>query len=190
VAEPIKFKDIRHIIHVAILVVLVLVGFLTVRALTVPESFGQYGHYRGTSLEERQNLDVILLTPQTCTECHEDERGDWWPGFEAWQNGGHSSLTCANCHGNLNEHVERRRKDPTAEKFVVTKDDSWQLCLVCHHAMAARPAVLPIFDPAREDHANYLKLTKKEMEEVSGCSMCHPTYRPHNPELPKKKNES
>jgi len=189
VPERITFKDIRHIVHVAILVIVVLIAFLIARALTVPRSFGDYGHYRGASIKERQEFPVTLQTPQTCKECHEEERGDWWPAFEAWQNGKHSSLTCANCHSNLKEHVRRRKKDPTLEKFVVTKDNAPHLCLLCHHAMAARPKVLPLFDPTQEDHANYLELLKEEMEEVIGCNICHPTYRPHNPELPKDEDE-
>jgi hypothetical protein len=208
VPERIKFKDIRHIVHVAIIVVAVIVIFLIARALTVPESFGQYGHYRGDSIKERQDFPVTLQTPQTCKECHEEELGDWWPGFEAWHNGKHSSLTCENCHSNLKEHVELwkrhpdlvgMRKDQPEEfstrkrelglKDPIAKDNSPQLCLLCHHAMAARPAVLPIFDPTQEDHANYLELLKEEMEEVIGCNVCHPTYRPHNPELAEDEDE-
>lgn len=196
--QGIRFKDIRHIIHAAILIAVGIVGFLVARALTVPKSFGQYGHYRGDSIQENQDLSVILETPETCRECHDDElkrkpdEPAVWPGLDAWQKGKHGSLTCANCHGNLKEHVERRRKDPTSETFVVTKDNRPQLCLLCHHAMVARPKVLPIFDPKREEHASYMEVLKEEQEKQKeegeeeqdiGCTMCHPSYRPHDPKL-------
>lgn len=188
-ADRIRFKDIRHIVHVAVIIVVVMVGFLVARALTVPTSFGQYGHYRGESIQERQGLPVILENPETCRECHEDElKRDpdtvaIWPGLDVWQKGKHGALTCANCHGNLKEHVARRRIDSTLKEFVVTKDNRPQLCLLCHHAMVARPKVLPMFDPALEEHASYLELLKEEQVEILGCNVCHPSYRPHDPKL-------
>jgi hypothetical protein len=189
VADPIRFKDFRHLVHAAVLIAAVMVAFLVVRALIVPQSFGQYGHYRGESIQERQNLPVILEYPETCRECHEEElkrdpkEPAVWPGLDTWQTGKHGSLTCANCHGNLKEHVERQRMDPAPTEFVVTKDIRPQLCLLCHHAMVARPAVLPIFDPKEEDHVNFLAVLEEELDEIVGCDICHPSYRPHDPKL-------
>ena len=188
-AERIRFKDIRHIVHAVVLIAVVMVGFLVARAFTVPKSFGQYGHYRGESIQERQNLPAILENSETCRECHEDElkrkpnEPAVWPGLDAWQKGKHGALTCENCHGNLKEHVERRRIDATLKDFVVTKDNRPELCLLCHHAMVARPKVLPIFDPKLEEHAAYLEVLKEEQEEILGCNACHPSYRPHDPKL-------
>lgn len=183
-----KLKDIRHIIHVAVIIVVVIVAFVIIRAISVPGSFGQYGHYRGESLKERMDLPVILEGALTCLECHEDERGGMWPGYEVWKAGKHGSVSCANCHGNLKEHVARRRKDPTLEEFVVTKDKSPQKCISCHTALAAKPAFLPLFKED-EHHQPFLELLKQaspeELAEI-GCMMCHPTYVPHNPKLAEK----
>jgi len=193
VSQRIKFKDVRHIVHVAIVALVVIATFVIARSLSVPESFGQYGHYRGKAIEERMNPDrrnplIIFQGAQTCLECHEEETG-MWPGFEAWQKGKHSSVTCENCHSNVEEHVQRRRADPTLEKFVIGKDGSPQRCLMCHYGLAARPKVVPLCEPD-ENHAEYLEALKQETEEVLGCTVCHEDFRPHNPKLPKKGDES
>lgn len=188
-AERITFKDVRHIVRVAVIIAVVMVGFLVARGLTVPKSFGQYGHYRGESIQERQSLPAILENPETCRECHEDElkheagEDAIWPGLDAWKKGKHGALTCANCHDNLKEHIERQQMDPAPTEFVVTKDMRPQLCLLCHHEMAARPAVLPIFSLTEQDHVNYMEVLKEELDEIVGCNICHPTYRPHDPKL-------
>ena len=178
-SEPIKLKDVRHILHVAVILVVLIGGFIAVRSAVVPKSFGEFGHYRGASLQERMALPVVFQGAETCKECHEDERGDLWPGYVEWQKGKHSALECENCHTNAAKHVERRRADPTAEEFVVTKDPSPKLCLTCHDGVIGRPKVLPLHDP--KEHAEYLEMLEKD--ESTRCIECHEDYRPHNPEL-------
>jgi len=187
VSQKVQFKDVRHIIRVAAIVVVVVVGFLIARFATVPKSFGQYGHYRGASLDEDMSLPVILQSPQTCHQCHDEQKGEW-PGFEVWQKGKHSSLTCENCHSKCQEHVEARGKEPDLKRDVITKDPTPQRCLMCHYGLAARPKVVPLCLPD-EHHAEYLKLLEEQTQEVLSCTMCHPDYRPHNPKLAKKTNE-
>ncbi len=184
VSERMKFKDVRHIVHAAIILVVVVVGFLIARWATVPKSFGQYGHYRGASIAEDQSFPVILQSAGACKECHEKERG-MWPGFDVWQKGKHSAVTCENCHSNVRQHVERMKARPESKEFLVTKDPKPQRCLMCHFALAARPKVAPLCVPD-DNHAEYLKLIKEQTEEILGCTTCHEDYLPHNPKLEKK----
>ena len=177
-----KFKDIQHIIHVAAIIAVVIVAFVIVRALSVPGSFGQYGHYRGESLKERMDLPVILESSLTCQECHEEERGGMWPGYEIWKTERHSSVSCANCHGNLKEHVARRRVDLELEDFVVTKEKSIEKCFGCHLPLVAKPATQPLFTTDEPMHVGFVQAQKEgeasEEDLAFLCLQCHP---PHNP---------
>ncbi len=177
-SDRIKFKDVRHIVHVAVVILVVIVAFVVARFLSVPKSFGQYGHYRGKSIDERMTLDgrkplILFQGAEVCKECHEEERGKMWVGYETWQEGKHSSNTCQNCHSNCSQHVERMKAQPDSKEFLVTKNTANELCLTCHGCLAARPTVVKLFDA--EKH-------KKEhnMEEGNKCIQCHV---PHYPAL-------
>ena len=51
-------KEAAHLTRLAAVLVAALLVFAFVRAEVVPDSFGQYGHYRGDSLAEmRRNYD-------------------------------------------------------------------------------------------------------------------------------------
>ena len=49
------FKDAGHIFRLAAVFVCGILVFVGVRAVLVPKSFGQYGHYRGDALAEERN---------------------------------------------------------------------------------------------------------------------------------------
>ena len=179
-SQRIEFRDVRHIVHVAIIVLVVVVGFIVAlilaRSSPLRRSFGQYdGHYRGDSIAERMNLPVIFQSVQTCFECHEEESGDVWVGSEYWLEGKHSANTCENCHSNCKEHVERMRALEKAglkpEKFVITRNTSDQLCLTCHGPLAARPPV-----PKPYDHKRHIEV--HSMKEGQRCIDCHVPHYP------------
>jgi hypothetical protein len=46
------FKDIEHLVRLAVLFAIGLLAFVILRAAVVPRSFGQYGHYRGAAIAE------------------------------------------------------------------------------------------------------------------------------------------
>ncbi|NQT83476.1 hypothetical protein HQ563_10650 [bacterium] len=169
--ERIEFKDIRHIIHVAVILLVVIAGFIIARSASVPKSFGQYGHYRGRSIEERMNLPVVFQSIQTCLDCHEEESGEVWVGSEYWQEGVHSVNACENCHSKCKEHVERMKANPDLKEFVITKDTSDKLCLTCHGILAARPKV-----PEPYDHKKHLE--EHNMKDGQRCIECHVPHYP------------
>ena len=49
-----------HLKRAFTLLALVIIAFILVRSLVVPESFGQYGWYRGASVNELRDLPVNL----------------------------------------------------------------------------------------------------------------------------------
>lgn len=166
--QRIKFKDVRHIVHVAIVILVVLAGFIIVRSASVPKSFGQYGHYRGASLEERMALPVVFQSAAYCFDCHEEESGEVWVGAEYWQEGKHSVNTCLNCHSKA---VPPEEKSPCSAGFVRPKDMSDNLCLMCHGVLAARPKA-----PEPYDHKKHLE--EHDMKEGDTCIECHVPHYP------------
>jgi len=173
VTQRIKFKDVRHIVHVGIIILVVLAGFVIARWVSVPKSFGQYGHYRGKSIEERMNLDgrdplVIFRSAAYCLDCHEEESGEVWVGAEYWQEGKHSANTCLNCHSKAAPGEE---KSPCSAGFVRPRDTSNNLCLMCHGVLAARPRVPEPYDKKRH-------IEEHDEEEGQTCIECHVPHYP------------
>ena len=44
--------------------------FLLVRHFLVPETFGQYGHYRGNSLIDNSSREMVFADKEDCFACH------------------------------------------------------------------------------------------------------------------------
>lgn len=103
-------------------------GFLLVRSLLIPESFGKYGYYRGDSVAEQRELPLVHLGSAFCKDCHGVQYGEW-------QGDKHLSVNCEVCHGHWEIH-NGRVKTMTAIK----NDDA---CLICHQKLTGRPENFP-----------------------------------------------
>lgn len=99
--------------------------FLIVRHFLIPESFGQYGHYRGDSLIENAEKDKIFADAQDCHACHSDI-------LEKLENEMHAGLSCLICHGPGRTHVE----DPQLGN--IAKESGREFCGKCHDIHPAR----------------------------------------------------
>jgi hypothetical protein len=66
------FKDAGHLFRLAAVFVIGGLAFVGVRALLVPKSFGQYGHYRGDAPAEIAARPVNYAGHQACEDCHSD----------------------------------------------------------------------------------------------------------------------
>src|SRR5210317_1832130 len=77
--------------------------FLLARHLLIPESFGQYGHYRGNSLLDNESVELTYADREDCYACHSDI-------LEELESEMHAGLSCLICHGPGGAHVE----DPMA----------------------------------------------------------------------------
>ncbi len=121
----------KHIIRAVLLLVLVAVAFVFVRHFAIPESFGEHGHFRYDSVEEHAAENPVHGTPEMCAECHDEEA-------EILTEGKHGSVSCEVCHAPLGFHVSGERKvgDMPMQR-------SYELCLRCHQALAARPKDFP-----------------------------------------------
>lgn len=100
--------------------------FLLLKHALTPESFGQYGHYRGNSMKEIAALPIHFVGNQGCVSCHDTIATMKSEGY-------HSDLACEGCHGAGYLHAE----NPKTEKLI--KPDSREFCGKCHSINIARP---------------------------------------------------
>ena len=148
------FKDAGHLFRLAAVFVIGGLAFVGVRALLVPKSFGQYGHYRGDAPAEIAARPVNYAGHQACEDCHSDV-------LEKKKSGRHVHVNCEACHGPLAKHVD----DPGSVH--PEKLDTAVLCVRCHEANIAKPLAFP--QVASADHSSGLP-----------CDTCH---QPHSPAI-------
>ena len=94
-----------HLKRAFTLLALVIIVFIIVRSLFVPESFGQYGWYRGDSVNELRNLTVNYAGSTSCGEenCHKII-------YSVWVKDRHKTVNCETCHGPAEKHVLNPRE--------------------------------------------------------------------------------
>ncbi len=148
------FKDAGHLFRLAAVFVIGILAFLGIRAVLVPKSFGQYGHYRGDALAEVAARPVSFAGHPACEDCHTDV-------LEKKKSGRHAHVNCEACHGALAKHAD----DPGS--VLPAKLDTAVLCVRCHEANIAKPKGFPQVVSA--DHSNGMP-----------CDTCH---QPHSPAI-------
>ncbi len=157
--EDVPASDYRHTIPVfAVLVGVVLVG-VGLRGLAVPETFGQFGHFRGAAATEARVKTPRHLGKDACKKCHEKE-------LTLHDKDMHAAVQCETCHGAGSAHVA----DP--KKVHLVKPNTKQDCLVCHQAMAARPGRFPQIQ--WRDHFKFAGVDDEKIE----CVKCHSPHEP------------
>jgi hypothetical protein len=150
----------KHIFRVLFLLVIGIVVLVLGRSLFLPDTWGEYGFYRGASAEEYSNLPVMHHGNASCRPCHEEN-------VQTLADGVHHNLRCELCHAPLTTHVTG--EEVTAEMPVRKSAD---LCLLCHRKLEARPADFPQIQ------------ARQHVEENGGeygpeaCFDCHD---PHSP---------
>ena len=147
-----NLADAEHLLRVALVAAVLLIGFLAIRAAVVPAGFGRFGHYRSESLAEIRARPIAFAGRQTCEACHDDI-------VQKTAQARHAALGCEACHGPLASHVD----DPSANKAF--KPDPDTICLRCHEADSAKPKWFP--QVVARDHAG-----------DTGCGACHDPHRP------------
>ena len=101
--------------------------FLVLRHFLIPESFGQYGHYRGNSLLDNASREMVYADREDCHACHSDI-------LKLLENEMHASLSCLICHGPGRSHVENPQLGN------ITKESGREFCGRCHDINPSRPA--------------------------------------------------
>ena len=99
--------------------------FLIIRYFLIPDSFGQYGHYRGDALTDVASIELVHASKEDCYDCHDDIQ-------MKIENDFHAELSCLICHGPGLEHVD----NPEAAN--IQKNSGREFCGRCHHFNAAR----------------------------------------------------
>jgi hypothetical protein len=147
-----KFKGAEHLLRVALVFVVAGIVFVVLRAVLVPRSFGEYGHYRGNAISEIASQPIQFAGHQTCEACHTDV-------LEMKSKGKHAGVNCEACHGALAAHAS----DPTSVQ--PPKLDTAVLCVRCHEVNGARPKSFP-------------QIVAQEHNPGLPCETCH---QPHSP---------
>jgi hypothetical protein len=153
------FKDIEHLVRLAVLFAIGLLAFVILRAAVVPRSFGQYGHYRGAAIAEIAARPIAFAGRGTCESCHSDVA-------DQKKLGKHVVVACEACHGALAAHAD----DPGSVQ--PKKLDTAIVCARCPAANSAKPKWFPQVVTA--DHSGGL-----------ACDTCH---QPHSPKIETEKS--
>lgn len=145
---PLQLKRLLLVFAVFIGIMLALKYFLT------PESWREYGPYRGNAITEIGDQELKFVQMDDCAMCHDS--------IAELKNGGlHATLQCELCHGPGYKHI-------ADETNAMEIPEEGQFCVRCHEKNAARPSdVIKQVDP----------LEHSEGEE---CITCH---NPHQPWL-------
>ena len=157
-SSPLAHK--KHIVRVAIMLVLGLVILVLGRTVFVPDSYGEFGPYRAASVMEFRALPVRHGGNASCQTCHEDEH-------ETHAGAAHSTVACELCHAPVSAHVagEEKIADMPVRR-------SRELCELCHRGLAARPATFPQVD------------VREHVTEMGGdftADACFECHDPHSP---------
>ena len=132
--------------------------FLVMRHFLVPATFGQYGHYRGASLEDNAKPEIHYSGQQACIECHQDIQ-------DLKVQGPHNGVHCEICHGPGQKHVL------SGEAKDILKPSGREFCGSCHAKNAAI-------------HKGAIKQVDMNKNNVGkNCTECH---NPHQPWKVKK----
>jgi hypothetical protein len=127
--------------------------FLLLRHFLVPATFGQYGHYRGASLQDNAAFEIHYAGQQACFDCHQDIE-------DLKKEDVHSSIHCETCHGPGEKHVL------SGEAADILKPTGREFCGRCHGKNAAK----------RTDAIFQIDLEKHNTGK--NCIECH---NPHQP---------
>lgn len=138
-----------------LLVFAVFIGLMLVlKYLLTPDSWREFGAYRGNALTEIADQKAKYVQMEDCAMCHDSIA-------ELKNSGMHTTLQCEICHGPGYMHIEDE-----ANQMDIPEGRNY--CLVCHTKNAARPE-------------NIIKqIDAIEHNEGEECITCH---NPHEPWL-------
>ena len=144
---PIQIR--RHLIILSIVIVI----FILLRQLLVPESFGDLGHYRANSLGDNELFEMHYAGQEACIECHQEE-------YDLKDMDVHYDLACETCHGPSLAHT----KDTVSVDVWIP--ETRDFCALCHTFNAAR------------DRDVIFQIDMEEHYPEENCTYCH---NPHAP---------
>jgi hypothetical protein len=120
-----KFYIPPQLKRLAIAFAIFIALFLILRHFLIPESFGEYGFYRGEALTDQASNAIHYSGQQACFDCHQDIE-------DAKKDDVHNSIRCETCHGPGQKHVE------SADKADIIRPAERESCGICHSKNAAK----------------------------------------------------
>ena len=108
--------------------------FLFFRFMMIPKSFGDFGHYRGQSLEDNAAKPLQYAGNTACIKCHKSV-------VEEKSRGHHAGLACESCHGPALKHAMHADTVPHAklpDSLLLGKPTERKDCALCHNRNLAR----------------------------------------------------
>lgn len=152
----------KHVFRAAILLLAVVISMVLGRSLFVPDTWGEFGQYRGAAVAEHRDKSIRHGGNQSCAMCHDEE-------YAEHGSGAHASVQCELCHGPVVLHADLEEGSMLAEMPVRR---SKELCELCHRELDARPADFPQVNVREHVSENGGELT------ADACLTCH---EPHSP---------
>ena len=149
-----SFKDVAHLVRLAVLFAAGLLTFGVARAALVPKDFGTLGHYRAGAIDDVRRKSIVYAGQQACAECHTDV-------VDMRAAARHKSIACESCHGPLAGHAT----DPG--QSAAKRPEARPLCVHCHAANTGKSKRYPTVD----------------VKEHAGDEECLTCNKPHNPKL-------
>jgi hypothetical protein len=146
---PNKFPP--QLLRIILLTIGIVCAYFTARYILTPQSFGQYGHYRGDALQEVAAREPYWAGKKSCAECHEDH-------LNKLTKGEHKNLSCETCHGPARAHVQ----NPDVQLVKLT----FSHCVRCHEADPAKPKWMH-------------QITPKLHYTGQRCTECHVPHQPN-----------
>jgi hypothetical protein len=149
-----RFKDVEHLVRLAVLFAGGVLAFGVARAAFVPATFGELGHYRASAVNEARVKTPVYAGQQACADCHADV-------VDLRAKARHKAIACESCHGPLAKHAEGSSAETPK------KPDAGPLCARCHAANTGKSKRYPIVD----------------IKEHAGTEPCLTCHTPHNPRI-------
>jgi hypothetical protein len=152
----------KHVFRAAILLVAALVAMVLGRSLFVPDTWGEFGPYRGAAVAEHRDKPIRHGGNESCAMCHDAEPASHAAGV-------HSSVPCEACHGPVALHADLEEGEILAE---MPTRRTRELCELCHRRLHSRPSEFPQINVREHLQENGGELTP------DACFECHD---PHSP---------
>lgn len=186
----------KHIVRLLGLVTVIAIVAFSAKHFLIPDSFYQYGHYRGNAVAEIASKVPKLQGSASCESCHKAVYAEWTAGIhrKATRNNVIQGVVyksgpgCEVCHTGpaanhpskvampisiedrvttiTHKHMDHPTNVP-GRKLLLSPGDMRSVCLNCHEKMAARP----VFQ-------RQIEVASHSGEEI--CTKCH---NPHSPRI-------
>jgi len=186
----------KHIARLLMLIAVFATILFSVKMFLTPDSFYQYGHYRGNAVAEIASKVPKLQGSASCKACHKEIYAEWAAGIhrKATQNDAVQGVVikkgpnCEVCHtgpaGNhpskepmplsiedrvttiTHKHIDHPANVP-GRNLMLRQEEMRSVCLNCHEKLEARPK----------------EQIQVDVDSHSGTEPCTSCHNPHSPRV-------